>query len=311
MKEEIEAHAEQFSKRALHEEDEAEFVAEIEAGERNLKTIGDRAVALRDQMEERRRRLEDIENTVNARLDNLQDVATRHNENLIRTEPQSKTLRTSFGQLLAVMNMAENIHEYLREIREYILQPEAETLMELIEIEAKFETRVEDDHGDAPHRGDEQRLLDGISRSIEVLKREAGAAVQTRTMIEESLEALKDAENRLEDVLTKAHAAVAEETDWALRSSGAILAGSIVAALLATLFIGWRVVLGITRPLGRLSAAASRFGAGDLSQRSGLERGDEIGALAKSFDEMADGLERNIRQRERAEAETRHLNVEL
>ena len=248
---------------------------------------------------------------MNARLDNLQDVATRHNENLIRTEPQSKTLRTSFGQLLAVMNMAENIHEYLREIREYILQPEAETLMELIEIEAKFETRVEDDHGDAPHRGDEQRLLDGISRSIEVLKREAGAAVQTRTMIEESLEALKDAENRLEDVLTKAHAAVAEETDWALRSSGAILAGSIVAALLATLFIGWRVVLGITRPLGRLSAAASRFGAGDLSQRSGLERGDEIGALAKSFDEMADGLERNIRQRERAEAETRHLNVEL
>ena len=51
LKEEIEAHAEQFSKRALHEEDEAEFVAEIEAGERNLKTIGDRAVALRDQME--------------------------------------------------------------------------------------------------------------------------------------------------------------------------------------------------------------------------------------------------------------------
>jgi len=48
----------------------------------------------------------------------------------------------------------------------------------------------------------------------------------------------------------------------------------------------------ITRPIEHLSQVARRLGEGDLAVRSHLERSDEIGALADTFDEMADRLGR-------------------
>src|SRR5262249_55235144 len=44
----------------------------------------------------------------------------------------------------------------------------------------------------------------------------------------------------------------------------------------------------ITRPLEKLTRAVAAYGKGDLSQRSGLrDLDDEVGELARSFDEMA------------------------
>ena len=43
----------------------------------------------------------------------------------------------------------------------------------------------------------------------------------------------------------------------------------------------------ITRPLEKLTAAAEAFGKGDPSARSGIDRRDEVGQLARTFDEMA------------------------
>jgi signal transduction histidine kinase len=43
----------------------------------------------------------------------------------------------------------------------------------------------------------------------------------------------------------------------------------------------------ITRPIERLTAAAEAFGGGDLYARSGVKSDDEVGNLARSFDEMA------------------------
>ena len=52
------------------------------------------------------------------------------------------------------------------------------------------------------------------------------------------------------------------------------------------------IVLGrvIARPLYTLVEATRRIGKGDLSHRVRIDSGDEIGELAKSFDQMADGL---------------------
>jgi two-component system, OmpR family, sensor kinase len=47
----------------------------------------------------------------------------------------------------------------------------------------------------------------------------------------------------------------------------------------------------ITRPLERLTAAAEAFGRGHLSTRSGIVAQDEVGRLARSFDEMADRIQ--------------------
>jgi signal transduction histidine kinase len=44
----------------------------------------------------------------------------------------------------------------------------------------------------------------------------------------------------------------------------------------------------ISRPLGTLSQAATRLGAGDLDARAGLVRTDELGEVGRAFDSMAD-----------------------
>ena len=44
------------------------------------------------------------------------------------------------------------------------------------------------------------------------------------------------------------------------------------------------------RPLERIAAAARAFGKGDLSVRTGIDRRDEIGDLARAFDEMSERI---------------------
>jgi signal transduction histidine kinase/ActR/RegA family two-component response regulator len=56
------------------------------------------------------------------------------------------------------------------------------------------------------------------------------------------------------------------------------------------------------RPVNRLVAAARRLSAGDLSTRTGLAAGgDELGQLARAFDEMASSIERHLAEQKRAE----------
>jgi len=73
-----------------------------------------------------------------------------------------------------------------------------------------------------------------------------------------------------------------------------------VAALLAGLLLAFGLAGSLSRPLTRLAAAAKRLGAGDLSARAQEVGGaSEIEDLGRSFDEMADRLERTVRaQRE-------------
>lgn len=72
------------------------------------------------------------------------------------------------------------------------------------------------------------------------------------------------------------------------------------AGLIAGLLIAFGVAGSLARPLTRLARTALRLGSGDLSARAGrIEGPTEIEELARSFDEMADRLERTVRaQRE-------------
>lgn len=62
----------------------------------------------------------------------------------------------------------------------------------------------------------------------------------------------------------------------------------LLVALLVLALLSIPLARSITAPLERLGEQARAFGAGDLSARSGLESRDEIGALARAFDDMAE-----------------------
>jgi signal transduction histidine kinase len=78
--------------------------------------------------------------------------------------------------------------------------------------------------------------------------------------------------------------------------------GLLLFAIVIVVVIGWR----FTRPIKELAVAARRVAAGDLDFRVGIERPDEVGQLAGTFDEMIAGLkskrelEEKLNQSERA-----------
>jgi HD-GYP domain-containing protein (c-di-GMP phosphodiesterase class II)/HAMP domain-containing protein len=74
-----------------------------------------------------------------------------------------------------------------------------------------------------------------------------------------------------------------------------------VAGMVVAWSTGTRLLL---QPLDALTAAARRLAAGDLSARAGWRGGpDEVGQLARAFDEMADSLQQRTAEREAAEAQ--------
>lgn len=82
-----------------------------------------------------------------------------------------------------------------------------------------------------------------------------------------------------------------------------LLLDVFVAATVMALFM----ILGLSRAVNRLSAATGAVQAGDFSARIPVRRKDQIGALQRSFNEMAGGLERLIAERTARRALEREL----
>lgn len=84
----------------------------------------------------------------------------------------------------------------------------------------------------------------------------------------------------------------------------------ILLALAAILIFSERSIL---RPARSLLNATRRLAAGDLRTRvgAGAHQPGEMNQLARAFDDMAESLERHMRERERTENEVRRMNTEL
>jgi two-component system OmpR family sensor kinase len=72
----------------------------------------------------------------------------------------------------------------------------------------------------------------------------------------------------------------------------------LAAALLVLAVLSIPLARSMTAPLEKLGALTRAFGAGDLTARSGLASGDEIGDLARAFDDMAERVV-NLRKAEK------------
>jgi signal transduction histidine kinase len=74
----------------------------------------------------------------------------------------------------------------------------------------------------------------------------------------------------------------------------------------ATGILGWLAWIGIVLPIRRIASTIARFGHGNLSLRIQTRRQDEIGQLGRSFNQMAERLERLIRSERRLLADISH-----
>ena len=93
---------------------------------------------------------------------------------------------------------------------------------------------------------------------------------------------------------------------------------ALVAALFALSLVAGRVAMRLARPLEHVASTAERFGAGDLTARTGIEKlsrrwvADEVRDLGRSFDQMAERISRIVlEQRELLAAISHELRSPL
>ncbi len=82
-------------------------------------------------------------------------------------------------------------------------------------------------------------------------------------------------------------------------------------ATLLVIVLGYNIAQNIAKPLLRLRGMAQAVAAGDLNQRSDVEREDEIGDLAQAFDVMTLRLKERTQEAQRLYAEAVERNREL
>ncbi len=110
-----------------------------------------------------------------------------------------------------------------------------------------------------------------------------------------------DPEPPLAIVLVRVPVPVNPTQVWGVRTLFILLGALVVAAALL-----YPLSRSITRPLEQLTHAAEAFGNGELSRRSGIAAADEVGRLARSFDEMAARIERARRAEKELLANVSH-----
>lgn len=107
---------------------------------------------------------------------------------------------------------------------------------------------------------------------------------------------------------------IGEVTGGALKSaaivSGAVILAAVVAAVILTNRFCKRYVYDhIIGPLAQLGAGVQRISAGDLSYRVGYQGDDEFMPIARSFDQMAQGLQDAADREERERRNRQELIV--
>ncbi|HMA26922.1 MAG TPA: HAMP domain-containing protein, partial [Solirubrobacterales bacterium] len=85
------------------------------------------------------------------------------------------------------------------------------------------------------------------------------------------------------------------------RNTTILVAAGLAGALLAALILFSGLINSMRAPLARLVAGARRLAAGDLRTRVEVGGPVEIASLGRAFNEMANSLERDARERDRVE----------
>jgi two-component system sensor histidine kinase CpxA len=80
----------------------------------------------------------------------------------------------------------------------------------------------------------------------------------------------------------------------------------VAAMLVVILLLCWWFARSVTRPVQTLQSTVERFGHGELDNRARADRSDEIGQLARTFNQMADRLQTLLAAERRLLADISH-----
>ncbi|HET9119055.1 MAG TPA: HAMP domain-containing sensor histidine kinase [Solirubrobacterales bacterium] len=113
--------------------------------------------------------------------------------------------------------------------------------------------------------------------------------------------AVTDSGQKLADGTRDARDASRDHARTETRNTTLLVAAGLAGALLAALILFSGLINSMRAPLGRLVEGARRLAGGDLRTRVEVGGPVEIATLGRAFNEMANSLERDARERDRVE----------
>jgi signal transduction histidine kinase len=226
-------------------------------------------------------------------------VAAITNSSLGRSS--SLILKDNYRSVLAAQRMEEAIERMDSAAVFLLLGRRAEAEEQAATNRARFTSELEVQEGNITERGEAtatRALRTSWTRYLQLFGTlEAGTdleAMRTKYFAE-LLPAFKAVKHATDAILAVNEDAMVRKSEQAKRSAQlfdtiilAVAAGALLSGVLASATLTSRVL----RPLGVLSQAARRLGEGDMEARARIDGGDEIGALAREFNTMADRLAR-------------------
>jgi signal transduction histidine kinase len=226
-------------------------------------------------------------------------VAALTNSSLGRSS--SLILKDNYRSVLAAQRMEEAIERMDSAAVFLLLGRRAEAEAQADANQARFSSELEVQEGNITERGEAaatHTLTDAWTRYLQLfrsLRAESDPAVMRTRYFSELLPAFKEVKHATDAILAVNEDAMVRKSEQAKRSAQlfdtiilAVAAGALLSGVLASATLTSRVL----RPLGVLSQAARRLGEGDMQARARVDGGDEIGALAREFNTMADRLAR-------------------
>lgn len=103
------------------------------------------------------------------------------------------------------------------------------------------------------------------------------------------------------------HIPVAGSVSSTVRQVRRLVAYEGTTAVILALLVAFIVARHVTQPLRRTTLVAQRMAEGDFSQRVGVRGVDEVGALATSFDSLADSLQETMAHLHQEQARLRGI----
>ena len=216
-------------------------------------------------------------------------VEDRVRDSLEATEAAEEELLDLGGPASGPLALVTRSHEFLSEVRKYVIEPGDETAAELARIQT--ELAVIGQARDADVRAQ-------IARMVET----GETAVELRQELDDVLERIEDVEQDLSSELSHAVNLAQEEVAETTRALVLSVLGTGLLGLALALLLAWRVARRVSRPLEQLQTASRRLAAGELDARSPAVAADEVGRLSHDFNRLAAEVERLISELREAKA---------
>jgi methyl-accepting chemotaxis protein len=144
-------------------------------------------------------------------------------------------------------------------------------------------------------RGDVGDFSTFIAQFVDDAQTSQHAVLAREGQIDERNHAIDDKVGSLEDLIDKDIEAGRVDVRHTVRLATWLTAGAIVLLVIVFLGVSLPVSRAVVGPVRRLRTVLDGLAAGDLTQRTGLHSGDEVGLMARSLDVAIDSVQGSMR----------------